>query len=423
MSKVLGMAIHRAKKFAKSKAKRLLNAMPPRIKLTLHRILDAVRPQQKLTAVGSTPVGLGENTDAYGRPFPDPNALTRLIIGPANHAEQAWHWCRAAEKHIDSVSAISMSRLRSPLRFRTDYAVEMPAYRNAKWSETQEAWIDQYFTHVLIDGIRPILGPRVQDDCLLEVAELKSLGLNVGLIAHGSEIRIPSMHADLYPTSPFRNVPAEDKDRVAIMEKNTQVWNKFFNEFDGPTFVSTVDLLDFAPKATYLPTIVIPEEWKTSKPISLSPKPTVLHLPTNGLLKGSHLIDPILQKLDQDGVIKYLRLESVPPTEVPNYIEQADIVVEQVVLGLYSVMAIQTMAAGRLAIAHIPDRVRARSLDGNVPVLDATGENLEAVIREVIANPAQYEALAARGPAFVDALHTGKASAEAMRPFLAKQRT
>ena len=412
-------------RLVKNKAKRIINVLPPRVKLNLHRLLDRFRdvkqpqPQPQLQKPSATEVfETTKITDAYGRPFPDKDARVRLIIGPSNHAEQAWHWCRAAERFGDSVSAISMSRLRSPLRFRTDYAVEMPAYRNAKWSETQKEWISQNFTHVLIDGIRPILGSRIQDDCLLEVDELKALGLNVGLIAHGSEIRIPSLHADLYPTSPFRNVSADDKDRVAIMEKNTKVWNAFFNDFDGATFVSTVDLLDFAPAATYLPTIVILEEWKTSRPISLSPRPTVLHLPTNGLLKGSHLIDPVLKKLDQEGLISYLRLETVPPTEVPQLIEQADIVVEQVVLGLYSVMSIQTMAAGRLAIAHIPDRVRARTLDGNVPVLDATGENLEEVIRNVVSDPEPFELLAKQGPAFVDTLHSGKMSSIAMEEFL-----
>jgi hypothetical protein len=206
------------------------------------------------------------------------------------------------------------------------------------------------------------------------------------------------------------------------MEKNTQVWNKFFNEFDGQTFVSTVDLLDFAPRATYLPTIIIPEEWKTTKQISLTNRPTILHLPTNGLLKGSHLIDPVLSRLHDENVITYLRPDSVPPNEVAKLIEQADVVVEQVVLGLYSVMSIQAMAAGRLAIAHVPDRIRKRTLTGDIPVLDATGENLEDVIRDFLLNPQPYEQMASRGPSFVERLHTGQASASELKPFLSRSR-
>jgi len=408
--------------FFNNKIRRIFHALPPRMRLAIHRLLDGLdsRPTLK-SEVGGTALDLTPR-DNYGRPFPNSNSETRLLIGPSNHAEQAWHWCRAAERFIPSVSAVAMSRLRSPLRFRTDYAVEMTAYRNEKWSETQKEWIDRNFTHVLIDGIRPVLGSRIQDDCLMEVAELEILGINVGLIAHGSEIRIPSMHADLYPTSPFRNVSIEHKDQIAIMEKNTQVWNKFFNEFDGQTFVSTVDLLDFAPRATYLPTIIIPEEWKTTKQISLTNRPTILHLPTNGLLKGSHLIDPVLSRLHDENVITYLRPDSVPPNEVAKLIEQADVVVEQVVLGLYSVMSIQAMAAGRLAIAHVPDRIRKRTLTGDIPVLDATGENLEDVIRDFLLNPQPYEQMAARGPAFVERLHAGQASASELKPFLSRSR-
>jgi len=380
---------------------RVLSYVPPRYKFQIYRAMDVVRKSK-----------------VYERPHPDPLKKIRLIIGPANHAEQAWHWCRAAERENTSVSAISMARQRGELTFRADYRIDLKEYRSARWSISQKAWLKENFTHVLIDGIRPIMGPKFQDDCLLEVDELLSSGLNVGLIAHGSEIRVPSMHADIYPSSPFRNVPAEYRDLVAVMEKNTKVWNKYFNDTMVPTYVSTVDLLDFAPKATYLPTIVNPDEWTSQRDVNLNNRPVVLHIPTNPFLKGSNLIDPILKSLDHQGIISYLRLEGIAPSQMPHFINQADIVVEQCVLGLYSVMAIQAMTAQRIAIAHVPDWVRSRVPVPGLPIVDATASQLEERILHIINNAQEYESVARTGPAFVESLHTGAQSARALTPFL-----
>mgnify|MGYP006269025599 CR=1 FL=1 len=380
---------------------RVLSVVPPKLKFRIYRTLDQFRKPAH-----------------YDRPEVDVSKQCRLIIGPANHAEQAWHWARATERHLNSVDAISMFRQRGPLAFRADYRVDMREYRSTRWSISQKEWLKENFTHVLIDGIRPILGPKFQDDCLLEVDELLKAGLKVGLIAHGSEIRVPSIHAELYPTSPFRQVPKEYRDLVAVMEKNTKVWHKFFNEVDVPTFVSTVDLLDFAPSASYLPTIIDPAEWETATSIQPCAKPVVLHIPTNPFLKGSNLIDPILNGMDQAGVITYLRLEGVEPSKMPSYIHQADIVVDQCVLGLYSVMAIQAMAAGRIAIAHVPDWVRNRVPGGNLPVIDATADDLESTILDIISNFEQYRSTAQSGPQFVRQLHTGVQSAMALESFI-----
>jgi len=381
--------------------------LPAPVKLRLRRLKAKIESIDNVT-----------QRDISWRPDIEIDKPVRMIIGPANFAGQAEQWVRASERFIPGVVGISMARRQDLFNFQSDYEVATEVYRNADWSKRQETWIQESFTHVLVDGMRPILGPRASNDCRKEIPLLLESGLEVGLIAHGSEIRIPSLHADLYPTSPFRDVPEEFKKQVAVMEGNSQVFNKFFNEFPGPKFVSTVDLLDFAPQATYLPTVVNPNDWATKSRISLSTKPTVLHLPSNGLLKGSHLVDPVLNQLSEKGLIHYLRPDHVAPDRVAELIWSADIVVEQVVLGLYSVMAIQSMAAGRLTIAHVPEHVRAKIPVPGIPLVDASSENLAETILNVISNASDYENLASQGPAFVTALHDGQASADALAKFL-----
>src|SRR5689334_18505612 len=123
-----------------------------------------------------------------------PDTPVRLLVGPANFAGQAWEWARAAERHLDGVGATVMAVQRGGLDFDADYAVPLRVYRSPVWSVAQEDWVSARFTHVLIDAMRPLFGPLYGDDCARELAALQAAGRTVGLIAHGSDIRVPSRH-------------------------------------------------------------------------------------------------------------------------------------------------------------------------------------------------------------------------------------
>jgi hypothetical protein len=243
---------------------------------------------------------------------------------------------------------------------------------------------------------------------------LRRAGLEVGLVAHGSDIRLPSRHAALYPTSPFEHPAAEQAAFVQRLETRARRLGRLIGEFDGPTFVSTPDLLDFAPRARLLPVVVDPDVWATDRPVLARRRPVVLHAPGNPFMKGSALLDPALEALDERGLIEYRRVAGVPPAEMPALVADADVLVDQVVLGLYSATAVQGMAAGRLVIAHVPDRVRARVPGGAVPIADATADSIVELLEHVVAEPDTFVEVAAQGPAFARRVHDGRESARVL---------
>jgi hypothetical protein len=339
----------------------------------------------------------------------------RLLVGPANFAGQAWEWARAAERHLDGVGATVMAVQRGGLDFDADYAVPLRVYRSPVWSVAQEDWVTTRFTHVLIDAMRPLFGPLYGDDCAREVAALQAAGRTVGLIAHGSDIRVPSRHRELYPHSPFD--PEHPTTRA--LQAQSQRLSAVMLCFDGPTFVSTPDLIDFAPRASWLPVVVDEARWRTDRPVLERPRPVVVHVPSNPFLKGSHLVDGPLQEMSDRGLIEYRRLEGLPPDEVPAVVADADVVLDQFVLGLYSVMAVQGMFAGRLVVAHVAEHVRAR-VPGELPVVEATADDVVAVLEQVLDDRDRYRAVAQDGLAYARRVHDGNLSARALAPFLGR---
>ena len=356
---------------------------------------------------------LGHAPDTPARPVVRPEAPVRALIGPANFAGQAWAWATAAEQHLDGVDATVMTVARGPLQFDSDYPVPLAAYRSPRWQREQEQWVTSNCTHVLIDALRPLFGSRYGTTAAGDIAVLRRAGLTVGLIAHGTDIRVGSRHRELYKFSPWKD---ESWMHGKRLETTAIRLGALMNSYDGPTFVSTPDLLDFAPRATWLPVVVDPRLWASTLPVLERARPVVLHVPTNARLKGSQYVDPQMQALHDSGVIEYRRLEGVSPGDMPALVADADIVIDQLVLGLYSVMAVQGLCAGRVVVAHVADRVRDR-IGRDLPIVEATPETLTSVIEHVISEREESRTLAIRGTAFAHDVHDGRRSAGVLASF------
>jgi hypothetical protein len=106
---------------------------------------------------------------------------------------------------------------------------------------------------------------------------------------------------------------------------------------------------------------------------------------------------------------------------MPAVIGDADIVVDQLRIGLYGVAACEALAAGRLVVSYVGSvvRERVRSLTGReVPIIEADPDSLADVLTDLLSDRAAAAERAAAGPAFVAELHDGRHSAVALTDWL-----
>ena len=345
-----------------------------------------------------------------------PREETRLLVAPVNFAGQGHAWARAVEAHLPGVGARSMA-VEGPMGFPADQVVPPAAYRDVVWQRAQERHLLEHYTHVLVEASRPVLGTLYGRTCAEELPLLARGGLRVGLIAHGSDLRVPSRHAQRFTHSPFTD---PDDPMTRRLEQNARRAVALFAAFDGPTFVSTPDLLDDAPDARWCPTVVDPARWASEAPVLHRPVPRVIHIPSRGRLKGSEHVDPVLQQLHARGEIDYVRLEGVPHARVRQEVRAADVLVDQAVMGLYGVSALEGLAAGRVVLGFVGDRVRqrVRAATGlEVPIVEITPATLGEVVTAVLADRGAARTTAALGPTFVREVHDGRRSAQVLRRF------
>ncbi len=286
-----------------------------------------------------------------------PVASKRVFIGPANSAGQGYAWARAISRHCPDVTAANFTFKRGRLDFPADHLVSAEQFRHdAAWAEEFRAQVSSAYTHAILESNRPVFGAR-QPDARTDIGFLRGAGLGVALMAHGSDVRIPSVFSDMERWSPFPNL---DPSYVAELERKARDTVELFTTYSGQVFVSTLSLLSFVPNGSWCPVVVDPDSWASPRPpLASGRRPVVVHAPSNPVLKGSELLDGLLAELVRRRVIEYRRFSEVPPSQMPGLYRDADIVVDQVSgIADYGVAACEAMATGRIVLSHVSTDVR-----------------------------------------------------------------
>ena len=350
------------------------------------------------------------------------DAPRRLVLGPANSAGQGGAWARAVREHASGWTARNMHVIppHAILIFDADLPLNSVEWADPATRLDLAVELVAGATDIVIEAMRPLLAVMDGSDAAgswdprrarEDVDALRASGRNVALLFHGSEVRRPRLHARLTPWSPFYQ--AQTQVLTANLERTTDRVHEALADFDGPVLVSTPDLLDHVPGAVWVPGVVGPASFLPTAPALTGRRPIVAHAPSSSWLKGSEWVDPVLQRMDKEGLLTYRRLQNLPPIMMPSLLREVDVVVDQVTLGNPGVLAAQAMAAVRLVLAHLTEPVR-RRFPEPPPVVETTPENIEQVLLSVIENPEHYSAIAARGVEFARTYHDGRMSARVM---------
>jgi len=381
------------------------------------RFVARVLPERLRVALG--PVHLRFEKSDIPPPPAVPPTPVRLYIAPRNFAGQGYAWARAVEG-LSGVGAVSMAFQRpGGFAFDVDDAVPEAVYAGSRrWQSSRRELLPQ-FSHVIIEAGRPLLGRLMGADPCAEARWLRARGVAVAMLCHGSDIRLPSRHRELEAFSPFEPT----WELTDALETQAARLAAGIAELKAPVFVSTPDLLLDVPDATWVPVVVDVERWAAAgRGVPFEREvPVVVHAPSSAHIKGTALIEPVLESLAVRGLVDYRRIDGVPAARMPEVYGDADVVLDQFRIGNYGVAACEAMAAGRLVVSHVSEFVRghARAAAGaDLPVLEATPDTLEQVLLDVLADRPRARAFAAQGPAFVSTLHSGPRSADALAPFL-----
>ncbi len=339
-----------------------------------------------------------------------------LRIGNANTGGQPRLWASALMREHPEAIAESVWLIRDqPVTFPADHNVTYQQWVSPAWQRQLVRKLENRVTHVLTESHRPAVGAKFGKYFHEETAWFKEVGIAQALVFHGSDIRNPRLHAALELDSPFRD---PEEELTAALQGQVDAITPHVLAFDGPVFVTTMDLMDYLPEATWLPVVVDTDIWSSDiVPFSRPGAPKVFHAPSRGSMKGTDDVDQICLRLQAEGRIRYVREEGLTRQRMQESMMDCDIVIDQLRLGDYGITAVEAMSGGKIVIGHVSERVRKR-IDGDVPIVEAAWHNLREVLEAVMENPDRVADLSQAGRDYARRWHDGRASAAVLADFM-----
>lgn len=230
------------------------------------------------------------------------------------------------------------------------------------------------------------------------------LGKKVFATWHGSDCRQMRIHLDRNPWSYFKYSDIRpDDDRTA---KVVEV----FRTYADRQFVTAPDYLDYVPDAEVIGRVVDLAEWPEQAPDQRE-HPRLLHVPSRRGTKGTELLLPAIERLRAEGLeFEFRLLEGVPHDDARRAIQDADVIVDNLITGDYELVSIEAMASSRVAVANIQD-ASARAFP-DAPVYSLDPDTVVDRLRALINDAELRRSLAARGRAHVATTHDAGVAAE-----------
>jgi len=343
------------------------------------------------------------------------SANPQIFIGPTNSAGQGTSWARALTQ--SGVQAQSMRIVNSKEEFFTaDLSLARLDWVKFATRLNLAKQIGTEFSGVLLESIRPIFALKVDNSftAINAIADLKLLirdKKKVAVVFHGSDIRDMEYHASVNPFSPYRSA-GQDAELVRVRAEQARSVLPALRRAKVPIFITTPDLFHEVPDAIWLPlTINLPPYFKVADEapaFAHSGAPRVLYLPSKSWVKSAEIIEPILNMLDEEGVINWVRSERVSNEALPELLRTCDVLVDQFV-GIVGALPLEAMAAGRLVLTHLEGWAYEKI--AKPPVLEVTPTTLEKVLRELKVDNEQIAA----GRDYVRKWHDGTVSSNLLR--------
>jgi hypothetical protein len=159
-------------------------------------------------------------------------------------------------------------------------------------------------------------------------------------------------------------------------------------------FAVNPDLLYFLPKnlSSFLPYSIA--NWYEIQPLpyKTGPKIRIVHSPTNRAAKGSQYIIQALENLKKKYPIEVILVENIPHQKALENYKQADLIIDQVLIGWYGGLAVEGMKMGKPVCAFIREEdlkfiPEGMAKDLKEAVININPFNIETVLEEYLQNP------------------------------------
>jgi hypothetical protein len=238
----------------------------------------------------------------------------------------------------------------------------------------------------------------------LEPKLLRLGGKRMVVHPYGGDARLASRTRAIPGWHAFSDVAPgeEDRDERAVAER-LEVFGRA-----ADVVLGSADLVEDLPRVDGIFAFPIDtDEWRPVAPPD-DEVVRIVHAPNHPHYKGTRYVTAAVEQLQAEGAdVELVLVQGLPGDEARRRYEQADIAVDQLLIGAYAQFAIECMAVGRPVVCYLNPRFAAHHQEwGDAPIVSATPDTVLDELRRLVADARLRAELGARGPAYVRRNHS-----------------
>lgn len=181
----------------------------------------------------------------------------------------------------------------------------------------------------------------------------------------------------------------------------------FYSKFADKILVSTPDLLEWSPDAIWIPNPLNLDNYPYIGVKNNSEEIKIVHAPSRRDIKGTKYVIEAVRALKNEGYgVNLILVENMPHNEVMEYYKQADIIVDQLVLGCYGMVSIECMALGKPVVCYLREDLK--KYYKICPIVNADPQNLTEELRTLIEDCMLRKKISKRGRKYVERVHDAR---------------
>lgn len=199
--------------------------------------------------------------------------------------------------------------------------------------------------------------------------------------------------------------------RIAKKKKMIMFWEKHADAIISSPECSQLLIRKYYP----LPLGYDLEHWRPFKSNSIRKdknKALIVHAPSNRDIKGTKYILSAIEQLVKEGHnIEFKLLENMHNSEVREWLNASDIVVDQILGGWYGSLSTEAMAMEKPALCYLDKQWFAHpyyAYAKDLPLVNTTPENIYGNLKRLIENPKLRKEIGKKGRAYVERVHDAR---------------
>lgn len=230
---------------------------------------------------------------------------------------------------------------------------------------------------------------------------LKEHGKKLIVNHRGSDVRMLSVARGF--NNPYVTVKKawrdENKIRANLEQLSAYIDHAIVNDHELLSYVEP-----YYKKVHILPHAIEAGKFQPNYP-SDNAKPFIVHAPTNREIKGSKFVVDAIERLRQEGFdLEFSLIENLAHQEAMELYQKATLVIDQLLIGAYGHLSVESMAMGKPVVCYIRDDVRV-SYPSGLPIISANPDTVYSVVKSLLNKPEQLRNLGLQGRAYVQQHH------------------